>query len=297
MGDSTTPRDVSGGVVTKRELLRCGWEQAQIRSAIRKRQLARIRPGWFATPTADPEVVSAVRAGAAVGCISALARHGIWIPFGDKRTHLRAAEHRHRVGTGDYCTAYRELPTPRAAVDPLLVAVACAARCVSGEEFVAICDSVLHRHPELELADLRDVLTGAPERVLRLLDQVDRRAESGTESLVRVRLRHRNIRLDIQVYIPDVGRVDMLVGRSLIIEADSREHHGADYQNDRTRDQIARAAGYDPIRVTWEDVTFRWPVIEARILAMIRRGDHRGRRLAGCSLASFSVGQVGRPRH
>ncbi|MDF0530024.1 type IV toxin-antitoxin system AbiEi family antitoxin domain-containing protein [Tsukamurella sp. 8F] len=281
MGYREAPR-VAGGVVTKRELERCGWDAATIRRMVRRGHLKRIRPGWFATPTADPALVAVVKACAAVTCVTALAHHDIWIPLGQKKTHRRASEHHSRgKRSGEYCSAYRELSAPRVAVDPLLIAFACSARCTAPDEFVAICDSVLHRHPELAVSDLREALEGAPRRVLRLLDQVDRRAESGTESLVRVRLRRRNIKVEIQVIVPGVGRVDLLVGRSLLIEVDSRAHHGGEnYQKDRTRDQIARAAGYDPIRLTWEDVMFRWPQVEARILAMVRRGDHLGRRLA-----------------
>ncbi len=239
-----------------------------------------IRPGWYSTSTSDAAVVAAVRSGGVVGCVSALEHHGIWVPPG-RVLHVRASDHRRRVDSRIYCSAHRELPAPRVAVDPLLPALACAARCLPGEDFIAACDSVLHQHPELQMSDLGDVLSGAPARVHRLLDHVDPRAESGTESLVRIRLRRRNVRLDIQVTIRGVGRVDILIGRSLIVEVDSVAHHtGDNYQPDRTRDQKAKALGYEVVRLTWHDVLYRWEEMEQGLLRMIRRGDHLGRRLA-----------------
>ena len=85
-----------------------------------------------------------------------------------------------------------------------------------------------------------------------------------------------NVKVTPQAYIPGVGRVDLLVGATLIIEIDSRAHHlGAGYQTDRERDRNAVALGYTVIRVTYEDVVFRWPQTCAQLLAVIRRDEHR----------------------
>ncbi len=211
-----------------------------------------------------------------LSCVSALGRHGIWVPPGYTDSHIRASEHGRRVSGPRFCSPYGDLPAPVRAVDPILPALACAARCLPGDEFVAVCDSVLNTRPHWELADLEPTVAGAPARVRSLLDRVDGRADSGTESLTRVRLRAKRVKLRIQVTIPDVGRVDVLIGRSLIVECDSRRHHlGDGYQRDRDRDRAARLRGYHPIRLTWADVMYRWDVVEKEILALMRRGLHR----------------------
>lgn len=149
---------------------------------------------------------------------------------------------------------------------------------------------MLHQNRAWELVDLVPAVASAPPRVRSLLDRVDRLADSGTESLVRVRLRSKRVRLTIQVYIPGVGTVDTLIGRSLIVECDSRAHHlGEGYQTDRARDRAARRLGYHPVRLTWEDVMFRWPEAEREILDMIRMGLHRQRVRSGHQPCSEDV--------
>jgi very-short-patch-repair endonuclease len=90
-----------------------------------------------------------------------------------------------------------------------------------------------------------------------------------------LRLRAAGIRLRTQVVIPGVGRVDFLVGDRLIIEADSREHHLSAYQADRTRDRVAIGLGYLVIRLTYEDVVYRWDTVYRDIQSVIQRRAHR----------------------
>lgn len=68
--------------------------------------------------------------------------------------------------------------------------------------------------------DLIDEFSCMSKRFRCVLDKVDPRAESGIETMVRLRLESLNIRLRPQVSIPMVGRVDFLVGTSLIIEVE-----------------------------------------------------------------------------
>lgn len=142
---------------------------------------------------------------------------------------------------------------------------------------MVVADSILNKGLA-ELADLRGEVSAAPKRVRDLLEICDRRAESGTETMARLRFRSRRIRLRIQVYVPGVGRVDLLVGDRLIIECDSAEHHISrrNYANDRRRDRRAIAKGYLVIRLTYEEVLFGWDEVMADIVAIIKRGDHLG---------------------
>lgn len=146
--------------------------------------------------------------------------------------------------------------------------------CLSADDVVACLDSVMN----LGLAttdELRWMLPPSWAKAQTLLDRCDR-AESGSESLVRLRLRRRNLRVRVQVRIEGVGRVDLLVGDRLVIEVDSRTHHTAtaQYHSDRFRDQRLVELGYRVIRVTWEQVMFGWEPAEHAIMAAVHRGDH-----------------------
>lgn len=79
-----------------------------------------------------------------------------------------------------------------------------------------------------------------------------------------------------QVEIPGVGRVDLLIGRRLVIECDSRAHHTGEaaYESDRTRDRKLVRMGYLVIRLTYQQKLNDWPNVEADILALIRRDEH-----------------------
>lgn len=168
----------------------------------------------------------------------------------------------------------------RAAVDDLDTALRCAARRLDDEELLVVLDSV--RNLELRsLAELETLLATQPRRVRRVLARSGL-AESGTETLVRSRLRARGVSVRSQVVIRGVGRVDLLVGRCLVIEVDSIQHHTSlrAYEADRERDRRLRALGYTPIRLTYRQVVQDWPAVEADILAMVARGLHRRRAAA-----------------
>lgn len=266
----------SGRVATRRELAGAGFSDVDVKRSVRRGDLTSLRRGWFAFPDADPNVAAAVRAGGVIGCLSALERRGVWVPEGRDRLHIRASVHGRREGDRPFCRPYAALRAPRSAVDPLLPALSCAARCAGPDDFVAICDSALRIRPELAVDDIAEALVGAPAGVRRLLGAVDGRAESGTESLARVRLRRLGLSVTPQAVIADVGRVDLLVGRRLIVEIDSRRHHlGRDYQHDRERDRTALARGYLVVRLSYEDVTAGWDAAVAPILEIVRRRAHR----------------------
>ncbi|MEL4504695.1 DUF559 domain-containing protein [Luteococcus sp. H138] len=155
----------------------------------------------------------------------------------------------------------------------MLTALRSAWRCLDEDNFIAAVDSVVH-HKLATLGEVRAALGGIP-RAEQALDRCDR-AESGTETFTRLRLRSRKVQLRTQVQIGEVGRVDLLVGERLIIEVDSKAHHTGEenYAKDRERDLELRALGYIVVRLTYEQVMFGWATVEQSLLAMIRRGDH-----------------------
>lgn len=127
----------------------------------------------------------------------------------------------------------------------------------------------------MERDELDRLFAGASRRVHAVLERIDL-AESGPETLVRMRLRSLGLRVRSQMVIDGVGRVDLVVGDSLVIEVDSVSHHTDldAYRRDRERDRRLRAMGYVPVRLTYDQVLNRWPEVEADILAMVRRREH-----------------------
>jgi len=267
----------SDGVVSRAALAAVGIGDAAIRQLVRGQTLRRLRPGWYATPHADPAVCRAVALGGALTCISALDRHGVWVPdHAGKTLHLRLNAYRRRWVRG--LPGIRPCacgPTPQA-VDGLESAVIAAAGCLDGPELVAVLDSVLHQR-RLSPQRLRELLAGHPRRVWRWLAAVDGSAESGTETLLRLYFRSRHVAFRAQVFIPGVGTVDFLVGTRLVVEADSRRHHAGDgIEADRERDLELHRLGFRPFRVSYQQVFHRFDRVAAALDAVLARGEHRG---------------------
>ena len=80
--------------------------------------------------------------------------------------------------------------------------------------------------------------------------------------------------VETQVDIPLVGRVDILIDGWLIVEIDSREHHGTvpDQENDRIRDGNAALLGLDTVRFMPEAVRDAPSWCREVVLARLRRG-------------------------
>lgn len=260
-----------GGVMRTSALLRSGVTSERLRRALRDGELTRLRHGWLAVSWAKPEVVQAVRQGGVLGCASALAFRGAW-KINDGRLHLYRSRHERR-GVPE-CRAPKSRIASDLAVLRMPEALMQAVFCLPAYDFLAIAESTIHRRLLTE-AELRTILSDLGPRPKRVMDLLDL-AESGTETYVRLRLRARGVRLRPQVEIPGVGRVDFLIGTSLVVEVDSRGHHTdpAAYERDRVRDQKLHSLGYRVIRLTYEQVVFGWTTVEARLLAVIRAGLH-----------------------
>jgi very-short-patch-repair endonuclease len=262
----------NGGVASAAQLRTAGWSRSQINALFAQGWLP-LRRGWYASSSANSQVVRAVSSGGALGCVSALRMQGVWAPDSELHVRYSARAHRSRSGVRS-CHPYRLDPPVLTAIDPMEIAVASAANCLDAEGLVIVLDSMLNMRM-IEMADARATVVASRFARHDLAERCDPKSESGTETIIRLRLRAAGIHLRTQVAIPGVGRVDFLVGNRLIIEADSREHHLSKYQVDRTRDRVASALGFIVIRLTYEDVVHRWNVVVGDIRAIIRRREHR----------------------
>jgi very-short-patch-repair endonuclease len=143
---------------------------------------------------------------------------------------------------------------------------------------VAILDSALRSAP-IGTIDLAIVQRSLPQRHARVFSLVDRAAESGTESILRVLLAQVGVVARPQAAIPfsDLGRVDLLVGDRLVIECDSEAHHGGagSRLRDLRRDAALAALGFIVLRFDFAQVMFDSDSVLAAVQAYVDRGLHR----------------------
>src|SRR5699024_6560528 len=167
--------------------------------------------------------------GVRLTCVSAARLHGLWTPKtpGTHAYGRRGSVPSGFVRHGPYLDRW---PEP----DPIASPSLClehAARCLSAEFAATLVESALTQrllHPaQVELLTSR-----LPARIRDRLLPVSGLSESGSETRVARWLRARRVPFRQQVQIDGVGRVDILVGWSWVIEVDSRAHHTsvADYE-------------------------------------------------------------------
>ena len=305
-----------GQVARLSTLLRLGASRGAIRRAVASGRLERPKRGWYLTHAADSDQRRAVDTGAKLGCVTALRRWGVWSGLGNElHLHAQPTASRLRVASrvrgaepavlhpgldpllareltevwtcdqGLPLVHWREQQFEHGALDwmvapqdALLQAITC-----QGEEHALACiDSALH-HGVLTTSDWARVRAHLPKR-LEHLDQVkDARAGSGSESIVRLRIRRLGLRVEPQAHLPGVGDVDLLVEGLVAFEADGDRFHSSRKQRntDRSRTMLCQAYGVPTIRVGTEQLgPAEWPLVvsaleralaDARTLAGLRR--------------------------
>ncbi|MFT4086779.1 MAG: hypothetical protein QM658_06420 [Gordonia sp. (in: high G+C Gram-positive bacteria)] len=272
------------GVYRHEQLVEFGLSAEQIEKLSRGGGLERLRRGWFATGGHDPAVAAAVKSGGALSCVSALDSHGLWVAPGYAgTTHVRRSRKLARKHGGG-CHPYGCMPSVEGPVDPVALALECALHCMSEEDWIAVCDSACNTLG-LAAEAMRAEMGALPEWAMRWFGKVEPAAQSGTESITRVRLRAAHYTVVVQPKIKDVGRSDLRIGR-LVIECDSETYHcdPESYRYDRQRDRKATAAGWIPFRLTYEDILYGWEEVLADIRAITQADRHRIRGHAAMAL-------------
>ena len=84
-----------GGVATTAELYRHGDTQSMLYWSERYGSIIRVRAGIYCLPSLDGEAIRALRVGGRLGCVSALAYHGVAPP--PARLHVAVAANTPRL--------------------------------------------------------------------------------------------------------------------------------------------------------------------------------------------------------
>lgn len=292
MNDLQTDMEKSGHALRTVDLPSTVRSRRALRRAIERGELVRVCRGWVATRNAGQSAIIAIANRGKLTGPSALATLGIW-DAGDARVHVQLALHGNgsrrtlfvpiamftppRFAASGFerhwmreCAPDSNAPAWRTSVIDALLVVASVA---SEEQFVACVDSAIHEG-ELSRAGLPLLESLLPVRMRPAIRLVDGRAESGLETLARLRLAAFAKTLELQVAIAGIGRfggngrVDLLIDGWLVIELDGDEFH--DPKADRERNALLVRLGYRIHRFGYHQVMFGWADVEATVLELLR---------------------------
>jgi very-short-patch-repair endonuclease len=270
---------------TRSELFLEGWSRRRIDSALTRGELVRARRDRYLPGDTPDAIVRAVRVGGRLTCLSLLRMMGVFVRRNDRlHVHMHGTdsrmrsphdrrqrlEPRHRRGVRLHWLALTNgvgQATCVGMVDALVHAVLCQ----SPRDAIATLDSALNKRL-VTPADIAEVFGALPARYGALLPLLDGDAESGPESLMRLMLRMLGCRVEVQVVVEGVGRVDLVVDGWLVIECDSRQfHEGWEAQEeDRRRDLALAALGYTTIRPTATMIMDQPEVVLAAVRGLMR---------------------------
>jgi len=249
-----------------------GLSRRMLSSAVRDGTITRVRNGVFATPSAPADVLTAAAHGGALTCSRALRLHGIWTLEDDTNPHVWLGTHGRNHHIACTCTGHYFGGRTVLGLAPLEDALVHVYLCKGDESFFVSIESALQLR-KIGAASRARVRSRLPAKARWLVDLARTDADSGLESLLRLRLHLLGIRLECQVDIPSVGRVDFVLHELLILEADGAENHdsASHRHRDLLRDAEASRQGYETLRFDYAMIVHDWPVVEAAILAAVDR--------------------------
>ena len=267
-----------GGIARGTHLQQLGFSRRTLASLVRRGAIERIRDGVFAVPPIDDDVRSAVAHGGALSCASVLQDLGIWVLPDVTGPHvwLGAARHAHSH-PGCACVSHYYRGAPPLGRADRVTALLHLRRCAGDEAFFAAFESAWRKRLLSRSARTR-IRDSLPASARWLIDLARADADSGLESILRLRLHLLGIRLDCQMSIAGVGRVDFVIGGMLILEADGKENHdGSHRHRDLARDAVASRLGYETLRFDYAQVVHDWPTVQAAIVGALDRLSERSR--------------------
>lgn len=265
--------DQHGGIARGTQLATFGFTRTDLAESVNSGVIERIRPGVFSIGKTHAAVKVAAAHGGALTCAAALRHHGVWVLRDDAAPHVwlgRSGRRHPHVGCA--CVEHFRPGRMTLGVAPLETALVHAFHCYGAEFFFCAFESAWNQR-RLSVAARRSIRSALPQSAQWLIDLARDDAQSGLESLVRLRLHMRGIRVETQVSIDGVGRVDFVIGGRIILESDGEENHGgaSKRHKDLRRDAVASALGYETLRFDYALIVHHWPVVIRAIEAALAR--------------------------
>lgn len=264
-----------GGVARTATLVSVGVSAHALRRAKEAGAVRGIRRGWVALPDADPLLVGAASRGVVLSCITAAARHGLWVPDATP-LHVAARPNASRLAVPEGVVVHWAEPLvarhPDAVIDGIVNTLSLVAACQPEETALVVWGSALNRgvvdREQLRQFDL-------PPSARGLLERVRPFADSGLETIFVFRLRWLKVAMVPQAWV--LGhRVDVLIGERLVIQIDGASHTGAQRTRDIAHDAQLLLRGYHVLRFSYDQVMNGWPQVQALVMEAVAKGRHRG---------------------
>lgn len=258
--------------LTRADLLAQGHTRRSLQSAIRTGEIVHVRRDRYLVAGVDDRFIRALRVGGRLTCLSLLALLEVFV-LENRRLHvhvdptaarLRTPHDRtKRLGTRHrkrlvlHWTNLTDNPGSACAVS-IVDALTHAVLCQPPRAAIATLDSALNKGL-LTTTQLNELFTALPARFTTLRGLVDGRAESGTETLVRLMARMLGCDIQLQVSFEDIGRVDLVLDGWLVVECDSKQFHSTweAQVRDRERDLALASLGYATLRLTAAAVMYQ----------------------------------------
>lgn len=258
------------------ELKRLGVTEAELMRAVRANEIVRPRQGVYALPDCPQDLLHAAEHGGTLGCCAGGKMLGLWILEVPEQHHIWLGD----AGTPRAKCTDCQLHWDEGAVDvgslpPVHNVLLQIAICADEDTFFAAFESALRRH-KISPSGVAWLWSRLPRRMRWLIDFARSDADSGLESLFRLRMHRLGVTMGCQINIHTVGEVDFVIGDRLIIEVDGRENHEREKERakDLARDAAAAALGYETLRFTYAMIVHHWSAVEAAVLAKIAEGAH-----------------------
>ena len=253
-----------------------GFSAYRIGQAIDAGTVVRAGRDRVVVPELPKAQVVAASLGVRLTCVSAMQSLGLWAR-NDTLTHVSAPRgySPHRDSTGlKLHWARTPMPVGRdAAVEPLINALVHVAWCQPIDYAVASFDAALNRRA-ISQAELRQLATVLGGRFAQAVALSDPRADSGGETLTRIRCADCGIVVKPQVVI-DGHRVDGLIGRFLIVQIDGFTYHDATQRaKDLAQDRRLALRGHTVLRFPSAMVEQQWDAVLTEIRHAMAQGLH-----------------------
>lgn len=252
--------------------------QRESRRAIEARvhagELARLRRGVYASRGACADAREAAEHGGSLGCETAARHLGIWV-LDDETLHVWMRPDRHHHGSASracHCIRHWDADDSQRtfALPPVSRILLQIYRCRGEEAFFVALESarrkgVISRPGLRRLSDALD----AVGRELVAFSCAD--ADSGLESLVRLRVRPYGWSVRTQARIIGTGVVDLLIDDWLIVETDGKANHDGESHRHRdlVRDANAASWGHLSLRFDYAMVVHDWDLVERALVAVM----------------------------
>ncbi|MFF1633578.1 type IV toxin-antitoxin system AbiEi family antitoxin domain-containing protein [Leifsonia sp. NPDC058248] len=261
-----------GGAASLAQLAAAGATPRALTQAVREGRLLRPRRGMYALPSIPGPMLEALRLRGRLSCVSAARTYGLWAGS-DDRTHVHLPAQSTRIPSPGARTVlhwrhsdpHRE--PGRVSVSDCLRSVA---RCADEETAVAVLDTAIGAGL-VSLGALRRIFEGETRRACDLAAKARPGSDSGVESIVRQRLSSAGHLVEQQVAIPGIGRVDLRVNGTLLIEIDGFAFHSnrEAFERDRARDTALVLSGARRLRFSANQVLREWGYVAEAVDAAL----------------------------